>query len=284
MVQKISVVALNETEARESLISPAMADWMLLTACSPSLSAARHICGAQLICASVPNPVHPVGPASQPWTDLYYGSIRGIQFLPRRHACMVHVQHTCTYISCQAGACSRALLHNSHNTSPHAMFLKSSVVPAFCFIERKSVTWHLPMSWSRGVVKGPVGFSWRSSPEQATPVEQLTVTWLKSTLQMNSDVNLEIAEARHLNFKSSYTLLVSFLPIILLLLKSVVLELSLDDCRYVRCLYRWYSCCMCFHPLKLDHKQMKESCYTCICSSSYVHQLCFYLNLCWAWL
>ena len=54
--------------------------------------------------------------------------------------------------------------------------------------------------------KSPAGFSWRSCLKHAPPVEQLShhMVWKHFTDGV-PDLNLEIAEARHLNFMSSYT-------------------------------------------------------------------------------
>ena len=54
--------------------------------------------------------------------------------------------------------------------------------------------------------EGTVGFSWRSSLKHAPPVEQLSchMVW-KHFVDGVLDVNLEVGEARHLNFKSGYS-------------------------------------------------------------------------------
>lgn len=71
MIEKISVVALSKSEAKKALINSVTADDLTslsalncVCVCSLFLSAARHVCGVQLICASVLNPTHPVGTES----------------------------------------------------------------------------------------------------------------------------------------------------------------------------------------------------------------------------
>lgn len=76
MIQKFSVDALSESEAKKGLISPVIASvgsigylaspstLNCVCVCSLFLLLARHVCGVQLICASAPIPTLPVGTES----------------------------------------------------------------------------------------------------------------------------------------------------------------------------------------------------------------------------